>query len=395
MFKTTHLLAASAIFMPMTTLAPEMTDYLQHETTFDEAYLTGRFNLNDGNQEQTSFNGSMLGYYDITYSTLPLTWNFRIDGSTDFSRGGNDGESTETGYDITASTDAKKYFGNTRGLFVYGSLDLGYRQLFAADQADDPYTKLGTGVGYGRIFNATPLAYVLRFVDELKEYGVIIGHIDDSTYLEMATIIARINGFKNKYGLHDYKQHWIAAIEDILKKAGVLKNNALGALGVLKMHDVLFEERVNLRKHGWTVQAGVGFVASDYSGNEGDPSLDLSFEYTLPISYSFQFIELAEYSTILNDNIIHYAHNRMSVTYEISDRIDWENAWDVKITLPTEDGSNDLISHELNSIFRYYLSNRLTADLTLSLSDVEDDVDGNNNDELETAIFMGLTYRLK
>ena len=411
MLKIAHLLVILLIVMPMTTIALEMSDYIQPDSTFDEAYFTGRFNLNNGNQEQTSFNGTMLGYYDLTYSTLPFTWNVRMDGVTDFKRGSNATDSTQKSYDLTASTNINKYFGSTRGIFAYSAVDVGYRKLLADDN-DDPdnnvanepyYAKIGAGMGYGRIFDATPLAYVLRFIEELKNYGVIIGKIDDRAYLEMAQIIAREDEFKSTYGFQDYKQYWIADIEKVLVKygclknqgTGCLKNNTLGALGILKMHDVLFEERVNIRKHGWTFTTGIGFVAYDYSGHENDPALDFEYKYTLPIGYHFQFIETLQYSILLKEDIIKKIHNRMSVTYELSDRIDWENVWDVKITLPTEAGAQDLTAHEINSIFRYYLSNRLSTDFTLSLSHVEDDIENNGNDDVETAIFIGLTYRLK
>jgi hypothetical protein len=337
----------------------------------------------------------LLGYYDLTSSTLPFTWNLRLDGQTDFSRAGNKGASTETGYKVLFSTDGNKYFNKNSKLFGFGSLDLGQRRLFGADSDDDPFAKIGAGVGYGRVFNATPLADVLRFVEELKEYGIITGELDDSTYLDLANVIARESEFKSRYGLNDYEQHWVEEIEKILQRAGVLKGNALGAVGVLKIHDVLFNEKIGIRKHGWLVKAGVGYIASNYDGSKSDPSLDAVFEYAIPMGYQLQFIELAEYSTILNNDIIHRARNRMSLTYELSDRVDWENIWEFNGLFPTEDNAKDLITNEFSSTFRYYLSNQMALNFTFTLTHAEDNIDNNGNDDIERALFMGLTYRLK
>ncbi|OAD23654.1 conserved hypothetical protein, secreted, partial [Candidatus Thiomargarita nelsonii] len=147
MFRNAHRFVASALFIPISTMAIEMTDYVEPDSFYDEAYITGQFRLNSGNQDQTSFDGTALGYYDLTSSTLPFTWNLRLDGQTDFSRGGSKDASTQRGYKLLASTDGNKYFNNTSQLFGYGSLDLGHRRLFGADEDDDPYVKLGAGIG--------------------------------------------------------------------------------------------------------------------------------------------------------------------------------------------------------------------------------------------------------
>ncbi|MEN8219451.1 MAG: hypothetical protein ABFS56_24475 [Pseudomonadota bacterium] len=395
MFRNALMIVAIALFIPISTMAIEITDYRKPDSFYDEAYIAGQFRLNSGNQEQTSFDGTALGYYDLTSSTSPFTWNLRLDGQTNFSRGENKGASTERGYKLLASTNGNKYFNNTGQLFGYGSLDLGHRRLFGADEDDDPYIKLGAGIGYGRVFNATPLAYVLRFVEELKEYNVITGTLDDRTYLELAKIIARESEFKSRYGVMDYEQHWVAEIEKILQSAGVLKGNALGAVGVLKIHDVLFNEKIGIRKHGWLIKGGVGYIASNYNGNESDPSLDLTFEYALPMGYALQFIELTEYSTIWEEDITHRVRNRMSLTYELSDRIDWENLWEFNGLFPTEDNALDMITNSLSSTFRYYLSNQIMANFTVTLTHTEDDIDDNGNDDIERGVFMGITYRLK
>lgn len=384
-----------AMMMPISALGIEITDYVDPESFYEEARVDATFNLKSGNQDQTSFNGNASGFYEVNYSTLPFTWSIDLEGNLDLDRGSADEDSTEKGYDFLTSGNFDKYFNNTSDLLGYGSLELGYRRPFGADEDDDPYVKLGAGVGYGRVINATPLAKVLRFIEELMDYQVITREPDEQTYLTMASIVSREDEFESRYGHEDYKQYWIGELEKVMQKAGLLKNNTIGAVGVIKMHDVLIDEPISVRKHGWIAKGGIGYVASNYDGSDSDPSLDASFEYALPIGHKFQFIELAKYSTILASDTVHNLTNRMSGTYEVSDRIDWVNFWDLNVTLPTEDDAKDIITNALESSFRYHLTNRFDAVLSVKLTQVEDDVDDNGNDDLDTAVNMGVSYRLK
>jgi hypothetical protein len=58
MFRNTLIFAATALVIPVTTMAIEMTDYVSPDSFYDEAYLTGQFRINSGNQDQTSFDGT-------------------------------------------------------------------------------------------------------------------------------------------------------------------------------------------------------------------------------------------------------------------------------------------------------------------------------------------------
>lgn len=379
MIKKSNLILL-AIVMPVSVGAIELTDYTDPESVSEESYLTGRLSLNSGNQDQTSFDGTALGYYETSHSTRPFVWNLKSNGQIDLHRGQNEGDSNQRGYEVGVQSDANRYFHNSN-LLSFGSLDLGQRRLFGNDSDDDPYAKVGVGIGYGRIINATPLADAIRVVAALKEIGVINHELDDSTYLKLGKQIASGGGIED--------------IEEMLLQAGVLNNNTLGTVGAVKMRSALDETRISVRKYGWLAKAGVGYIASNYDGSDSDPSLDASFEYAHPFSTSFQFDNLAEYSTILDEDIVHRLENRMSATYEMSGQVDWENVWSLNLISPTEDGAKDTLTNQLSSILHYYVSNGVSADLSVSLTDVEDDIDGNDNDDLESGVFMGVTYRLK
>ncbi len=380
---------------PLSAFAIELTDYTEPDSFYEQAFVNGQLNMKSGNQDQTSFAGTAFGNYDITYSTLPFVWNARFKGDVDFDRGPTEGSSTEKSYSATFHADADKYL-QEDGLFLgYGEFDLGYRRQRGADEADDPYAKIGGGVGYGRVINATPLAEVFRFVEELDKYELLSKSLPDSTYLELATIVAKEEEFKSKYGLEDYKLYWIDELEKIMQKSGVLKNGRLGTVGIIKIQDVLINERISIREHGWIGKAGVGFVASNYNGSDSDPSLDASFRYAYPFSHQLQLINFARYSTILEDDITHSLRNTISVTYEVSDKIDWENVWDMDLIIPTEDNAKDLLTNNFSSSFFYHISNVIDAGVSLNLKAVEDDIDDNGNDDLENAVNFSVRYRLR
>ncbi len=385
------------IINPIKLLAIELTDFRDPDRIFDEAFFNGRFNLNSGNQEQTSFDGTTSGFYQMNYSTLPFVWRMRFEGSLDINRGSTKNAETKESYLFNVQSNFDKYITeNLFGLFAFGGVDLAYRRQIGDTEADNPYSKLTTGIGYGRVIDATPLADVLRVVESLKEYGVIVGDVDDSTYLELAAIVGKRREFQSRYGFEDYEQYWIEALEKVMQKAGILKNNMLGAVGVIKTRYVLILERISLRKHGWSIRGGAGYITSTFEdADPDDPSLDLGFEYAKPFGYQLQFTEEASYSRILADDELDIFDNRLGLTYELSDRIDWENTWTINAIYPSRVGTTDFTTNKISSIFRYYVTNLVTADLTLSLTKIDDGIDDNGNDDVEKVAFFGFTYRLK
>jgi len=157
----------------------------------------------------------------------------------------------------------------------------------------------------------------------------------------------------------------------------------------------LVDENIFSRYHGWIVRAGVGQILSNYNNDSEDPTLNLEFEYGKPIGLKSQFFEQAKYSTILNDDIGHKFTNTMTYSYEISDRIDWENKWLFNYTKPTDNTLEDITTNTLSSSFSYYIANSLSLDTTLSFNQIDDGIDNNGNDDVETKLFVGATYRLK
>ncbi len=369
--------------------AIQLTDYTDPTSTYEQAFLDSRFNSKSGNQDQTSYDFLLQGNYEYNFNSLPRNWRVLLDGKADLSRGGNKGDRTQENYLANLRGNLDNYLTNNDKVFWYGAGESSYR-----DDADDIFVKIGGGLGYGRVIDATPLAYVLRFEEELREHGIVIGKISDATYLELARIVARRNEYRSRFGAEEYTAQWIADMEKVLKAAGVLNKGELGAAGVVHMNRVLEDERISVRRHGWVVRGGPSVVVQDFNGDSGDPAIDLEWEYAMPFGYRSQFINVMSFSSIWGDDTDQLWRNRMSYTYEISDRIDWENRWSVDY-LDAGGGANDIMTNALSSTFRYYLTNRVAAGFTVSLIKVDDDIDNNGNDETDITTFFDIRYRLK
>jgi hypothetical protein len=380
---------AVVLGVPLSASAIQLTDYMDPESHWEEAFVLGQFNTKSGNQDQTSYNLNLDANYLNNYSSLPRVWKIELDGNSNISRGPNDGDESIDASQANASATVDNYFNDKDKTFWYGSANLGYQ-----DDKDDIYAKIGGGVGYGRVINATPLAKVLRFEEELREHGLITGKITEATYLALARIVDKELEFKSRYGEQEYKAYWFIAMEELLRLDGVLKGGKLGAAGTLHMDRVMFDEPISVRKHGWLVRGGIGLVVQDFNGNKGDPSLDLEWEYAQPHGYRGQFINLLRYSTILADDTGHVVTNNMSYSYELSDRVDWVNRWKLLYEKASDTG-DDTLTNNLSSTFRYYLTNIISVDATLALNHIEDDIDDNGNDDVDVSTFLGVRYRLK
>lgn len=386
----TAVSAAVGMLLSSVTYAEPITmfDYEEATSAYQDAYLNAQFDLQSGNQDQTSFSTDVSANYDQVFSSADRNTRVNFVGDTSMSRGSNSNDNTKKNYQALASLTNDMYFNPTRNnAFWYSKAEIG-----AQTDMVDPFTKLTVGLGYGRVVNATPMAKTIRVIEELQERGLLKGSVSRTTYQDVAQIIAREPEYRSRYGSADYAEYWV---EDIGKALGT----NLGARGAIKSYDVLVNERISTRKYGWLVRAGVGAVFTNYDGSDTKPALELGAEYHYPINNQLQFSNEAILTAILDsgDNGFN-ASNAMSLTYELRDNIDWENTW--LLNYSESDGSEDLMTNSLKSTFRYYVSNVISLTLTAGLSKTDDNIDyipnvTDRNDDIDKTLQMGLTYRLK
>lgn len=374
--------------------AIELTDYTVTESQYEEAYINGKFHWQDGNQAEGSYNGDVSAYYETIYSTAPFVWFLRGDVAGEINKGSDKDSEKDTKYNTEIKTTVDKYFDNEANkLFGYGELNLGYKKEYNF-APNDEYVDVTVGIGYGRIYNATPLAKAVRIVEDLKKYNQITGEPSPEHYVKLAKLLdeSKEKEYRSKYGEDEYKKYWYKDIEAVLKESGIIAGESLGAFGIVKIDEILGEtgqRAVGSRKHGWVVRAGITKQVSDYDGVEADAGLKASFEYALPIGLKSQFTEFAEYTASLEDDTAgHKFINKMSYLYEVSDMIDWDNRFDVEFSKPSSDASY-YRKYEFVTGYLFHLTNKLdfTADLTLAKESTEDD--------LNRAFNVGVRYRLK
>lgn len=365
-------------------------DYEQPTSAYEDAYVSGRLNVNSGNQAQTSHDLNVDMNYDRVFSSPDR--DVKVSGSLQGSskRGGNAGDKTQETYLGIGNVGVNKYFvPNSKGGFWYGDTELGVKK-----GAKDPRFKVGLGVGYGRVVNVTPMAQAIRLVEALRAKRALNSDLTKAEYNQVAQIIAKESEYRTRYGAADYEQYWIGDIDNLLKASGKSSGD-LGAGAILKARDVLVNERISTRKYGWLVKAGLSEVLKDYDGNDTKPALDVGAEYHRPLSNRTQFSNASAMSQILQDSDKSYtARNDMTLTHEVSDRVDWLNSWAVDFDHNDPD-NRDTTTNALSSTYRYYLSNKLAFDTVAAVNKVNDDIDNNGNDEVSKSLYMGVTYRLK
>lgn len=379
--------------------AIELRDYKVVEGEYNDAYIDGGLKIDGGNQDQTSYDSFVDATLRSFYSIAPYTLEYGLTAHGDFSRGSDANQSSESSYKSTAFFEGNKYFNNDDTFFAYGRIDLGYRKQSTADSAEDPFVKLGAGAGYGRMYVATPLASAMRIAEDLEEYKVIKKGISDKALTDLARIIGLEEQYQSKHGLDEYKQYWFESMEKSLKSNGALAGDALGATGIVRLSEILDIDSgrgVLARLHGWKVQGGLGEIASKYDGTSSDTTVDVAFQYALPIGYTSQFLNTTTASKILgnDDNLDFIARNTMSYTYEISDRIDWINDWNLDYDV--YDAGDDVITNKISTKFNYYLANRLSFNARFSMAKIN----GTNGTSIETpdwdtTFFTGIRYRLQ
>lgn len=367
-------------------------NYKQGTSAYEDAYFNGRFNAQDGDvQDQASYKLTLGTDYDKVSSSPDTNTKYEAKASASISRdGAKDAERQET-WNLRGAITHDDYFNPaTSKAFWYGKGEIEAKnEVGDSDYAgiDDPRVTLTGGLGYGRVVNVTPMAKAMRVVEALVQNGVIAGAPSAATYNNIASIISKEDEYRSKYGGADYAQMWVRDVERAL---GV----DLGANGAIRVYNVLTEERISTRKYGWDVRAGVGVVATDYDGDSGKPVLEAAANYYYPISNRTQFSNETRFKTVLDDDSDSYnLKNSMGLTYEVSDRVDWINTWDIDYTSidPDKGKSYDVTKNILESTYRYYISNSISADATVRYTN--EDFDDNSTDLTE--VLMGVNYRLK
>ncbi|MBU0991529.1 MAG: hypothetical protein KJ737_03455 [Proteobacteria bacterium] len=87
MLKKLYIGLMIILFLPATSMAVSLTDYVIPESFSKDLYLNGAFNFSDGNQPRSSYNGYTSANFNTRYSSIPRVWSLKADGLYEIIRG--------------------------------------------------------------------------------------------------------------------------------------------------------------------------------------------------------------------------------------------------------------------------------------------------------------------
>jgi hypothetical protein len=370
-----------------------LTDYVFPKSATQEAYVNGVFNALGNSLDSTEVGYNLAGSasYDLNLRSLPFSYDFSALADFSVAKSTVEDADTEDSYDFFMSTTADKYLRNDSKLFGYGAAALHYRKLSGADEADDPRIDIEGGVGYGRTINATVLKQAIRMNEDFKKYDVITGDMPRQALLDLAAVIDRGGEFRSQYGPVEYRKYWYEAMEEVVRNSGVLSGDALGAIGIIRIQEVL-DESTAQRWHGWVARGGVGVRVSDYDGEAGDPYLTARFDWTRPVSLRLQLTNNASLSTVFEDDQTYNLQDVFRVDYEVSNRIDWYNSLTLNYDILTADGAENILGLNLQSTYILYIENELTFNPGVQYSYLDT---GIGDATWDWGIQASISYRLR
>jgi hypothetical protein len=295
--------------------------------------------------------------YKHFYSSLPFSWRIDLSGT------GTKLED-ETSHTVDLATSVNRYLADDSDFFGYAGITAshveGYKQIDSRGSI---------GVGYGRFIAATAFAKAIRIDQFLLKERVITGHLPKADLIRLGNIIEREGEFKDEHG-SAYKPYWYQAMEKVIRASGKLRGESLGAMGILRMDEVLFQEVVHDRYYGWDVRAGVGHEITTFDESETEGSVEVGFSFAYPMGLKSQINHRTDYSTPFDN--AGEAYGITSVTdyiYELSNRIDFIGTYQLQYDKGSAD-EDAIDGHSIRAGFIFYIENRVNIAITGQLDKV-------------------------
>jgi hypothetical protein len=355
----------TAVFLFFSTLIlaqnVSVSDYDVPVSTAKILRLNGTYNWSQSSYSDstvvTANNAAASLTFRSFYSSLPFAWFFNVDA--------NGGKSFDVWtHDITISTSVRKYIWDDNDWFGFVSPDARHANTFKQIESN-----VQVGGGYGRYINATALAKAVRIEGHLIKEGVIKDHMPKQTMIKIANIIERESEFQGVYG-STYEKQWYEAIEKEIRDSGYLVGNALGAIGILRIQEVLkgINEIVNQRYYGWDLNLGVLFNISKRDKSPTDPpALAIGGEFSYPIGWSSQVDAFAKANTPIDSAFFKQVITSAGINYlyEFSNRINFVTGYTINYITPA--AGRSYADHNLGASFVFYLENYINLTINASM----------------------------
>ena len=361
-----NLLKFTVMFLFLSTLLlaqnVSISDYDVPISTAKILRLNGTYNwsqssYNDSVTVVTANNAAATLTLRSFYSSLPFAWFFDVDAT-----GGK--SYSDWTHDITIKPSIRKYIWDDMDWFGFAAFDARHTNTFKQIESD-----IQVGGGYGRYINATALAKAVRIEEHFIKEGVIKDYLPKETMINIAKIIDREAEFQGVYGA-TYEKEWYEAIEKEIKDSGLLIGNSLGAIGILRMQEVLqgINEIVNPRYYGWDLNLGVLFNLSKRDKSPvNPPALALSGEFSYPIGWSQQVDATASVNTPVDSTFFKQVVVAAGINYiyEFSNKINFVAGYTLNYI--TSVAGTSYADHNLTGSFVFYLENYINLAINANM----------------------------
>ena len=354
-----------------------VTDYIVPISKANTLRFDGSWDWSQVGSSVSSNNAQANMIYRTFYSSLPTAWFINIYAFGKKNMG-------TFSHDVSFDASFRKYIWEDKDWFGFSRLTAEHTNNYKQINSD-----LTMGFGIGRYIDATALAKAVRIETHFLKDNIISSYLPKEVMIQIANIIERESEYKDVYG-ETYETRWFDDIEKEIKKSDVLVGKTIGALGILRMRQVLFgiNERVNQRYYGWDISAGFLFPLTTYDKSPaGNPNLTLSGRYAFPLSWKTQVNSTAEVFTPLDSSFVKKVTARVGVDfiYELSNRINFVSSYRIGLVKPQDVKAE--ITHNLTASFWYYLENNIYLTISGDFSKV-----GSSPKVVSTRV--GLQYNL-
>ncbi len=174
---------------------------------------------------------------------------------------------------------------------------------------------------------------------------------------------------------------------EIQKSGDVL--GSIGAIGVLRMQEVLEKERINERFYGWDVSGGVKLdvLTPIEAEPRDDPAFSLGVRYSRPLSWSTQVNTDFSINTPLSSSFgrRYDLSQQTDFIYEITNKINFTLVH--LFSLVKNEGQPARHNNTVSSGFSFFIENKIN--LTTSIVIRKDETD-----PTRLSLTTGLSYRI-
>ena len=156
-------------------------------------------------------------------------------------------------------------------------------------------------------------------------------------------------------------------MEEVIARSGMFVERGFGAVGTLRVDEVLFQEHVNERFIGWDVRTGVRFeaVTKDSDTPRQDPGMSLRVRYSRPVGWKSQFDISAQYTSPFTGDFgdIYTLSLSLNYLYEVTNRVDFTLS-NIITSTRSEPDVDAILVGQVRSGFIFFIENQINLNVT-------------------------------